>query len=131
MDLFSTFYSNLALGMGEAVTLSNLWYCLIGVTLGCLVGVLPGLGSIITISLLLPITYHLPTSGALIMLCGVYFGADYGGGTTSILLGIPGHPAAAVDVLDGYPMTKQGRGGVALFMKTVASAWGRWLASCS
>ncbi|MCA8868444.1 MAG: tripartite tricarboxylate transporter permease [Rhodobacteraceae bacterium] len=124
MDLFSTFYSNLALGMGEAVTLSNLWYCLIGVTLGCLVGVLPGLGSIITISLLLPITYHLPTSGALIMLCGVYFGADYGGGTTSILLGIPGHPAAAVDVLDGYPMTKQGRGGVALFMKTVASAWG-------
>lgn len=124
MDLFSTFYSNLALGMGEAVTLSNLWYCLIGVTLGCLVGVLPGLGSIITISLLLPITYHLPTSGALIMLCGVYFGADYGGGTTSILLGIPGHPAAAVDVLDGYPMTKQGRGGVALFMKTIASAWG-------
>lgn len=124
MDLFSTFYSNLALGLGEAVTLSNLWYCLVGVTLGCLVGVLPGLGSIITISLLLPITYHLPTSGALIMLCGVYFGADYGGGTTSILLGIPGHPAAAVDVLDGYPMTKQGRGGVALFMKTVASAWG-------
>lgn len=124
MDLFSTFYSNFALGLGEAVTLSNLWYCLIGVTLGCLVGVLPGLGSIITISLLLPITYHLPTSGALIMLCGVYFGADYGGGTTSILLGIPGHPAAAVDVLDGYPMTKQGRGGVALFMKTIASAWG-------
>lgn len=124
MDLFSTFYANLALGLGEAVTISNLWYSLVGVTLGCLVGVLPGLGSIITISLLLPITYHLPTSGALIMLCGVYFGADFGGGTTSILLGIPGHPAAAVDVLDGYPMTKQGRGGVALFMKTIASAWG-------
>lgn len=124
MDLLSTFMSHLTTGVNEAITLSNLWYCFVGVFLGCLVGVLPGLGSLIAISLLLPITYHLPASGAMIMLAGVYFGADYGGGTCSILLGVPGHPAAAVDVLDGYPMAKQGRGGVALFMKCVASFWG-------
>ncbi|MEO8279958.1 MAG: tripartite tricarboxylate transporter permease [Ideonella sp.] len=124
MDMFSTFYSHLALGIHEAVTLANLWYCFVGVFLGCLVGVLPGLGSLIAISLLLPITYHLPPTGALIMLAGVYFGADYGGGTCSILLGVPGHAAAAVDVLDGYPMAQQGRGGIALFMKCVASFWG-------
>jgi putative tricarboxylic transport membrane protein len=124
MDLLSSFQSNLAIGWHEAFTLSNLWYCFVGVFLGCLVGVLPGLGSLIAISLLLPITFHLPTSGALIMLAGVYFGADYGGGTCSILLGVPGHPGCAVVVLDGYPMTKQGRGGVALFMKCVASFWG-------
>lgn len=124
MDILNTLLSNLSIGIQEAITLSNLGYCLIGVTLGCFVGVLPGLGSLIAISLLLPITYHLPASGALIMLAGVYFGADYGGGTCSILLGVPGHPAAAVDVLDGYPMSKQGRGGVALFMKCIASFWG-------
>ena len=112
MELLNTFVGNMSIGLHEAVTISNLWYCFVGVTLGCLVGVLPGLGSLIAISLLLPITYHLPASGALIMLAGVYFGADYGGGTCSILLGVPGHPAAAVDVLDGYPMAKQGRGGV-------------------
>ncbi len=124
MDIFSTFYANMAIGIHEAVSLSNLWYCFVGVFLGCLVGVLPGLGSLIAISLLLPITYHLPATGALIMLAGVYFGADYGGGTCSILLGVPGHAAAAVDVLDGYPMAQQGRGGIALFMKCVASFWG-------
>lgn len=124
MDLLNAFLANLSIGVAEAVTLNNLAYCFIGVFLGCLVGVLPGLGSLIAISLLLPITYHLPASGALIMLAGVYFGADYGGGTCSILLGVPGHPAAAVDVLDGYPMAQQGRGGVALFMKCVASFWG-------
>lgn len=124
MDFFSIFAANLSLGFHEAVTLSNLWYCFLGVFLGTVVGVLPGLGSLIAISLLLPITYHLPATGALIMLAGVYFGADYGGGTCSILLGVPGHAAAAVDVLDGYPMAKQGRGGIALFMKCTASFWG-------
>lgn len=124
MDILLNFYSHLALGVQEAITLNNLWYCFVGVFLGCLVGVLPGLGSLITISLLLPITYHLPPTGALIMLAGVYFGADFGGGTCSILLGVPGHAAAAVDVLDGYPMSKQGRGGIALFMKCIASFWG-------
>jgi putative tricarboxylic transport membrane protein len=124
MDVMNTFLSHLAVGIDAAITWENLWYCFVGVTLGCLVGVLPGLGSLVAISLLLPITYHLPATGALIMLAGVYFGADYGGGTCSILLGVPGHPAAAVDVLDGYPMTQQGRGGVALFMKCIASFFG-------
>ena len=124
MDILSSFVEHLAIGAGEAFTLNNLWYCFVGVFLGTLVGVIPGLGSLITISLLLPLTYHLEPTGALIMLAGVYFGADYGGGTCSILLGVPGHPAAAVDVLDGYPMSKQGRGGIALFMKCIASFWG-------
>lgn len=124
MELFLNLSANLSLGLSEAVSISNLWYCFVGVVLGCFIGVLPGLGPLIAISLLLPITYHLPTSGALIMLAGVYFGADYGGGTCSILLGVPGHPGAAVDVLDGYPMSKQGRGGVALFMKSIASFFG-------
>lgn len=124
MDILSVFLSNISLGFHEALTLSNLWYCFLGVAIGCLVGVLPGLGALIAISLLLPITYHLPTTGAIIMLAGVYFGADYGGGTCSILLGVPGHAAAAVDVLDGYPMARQGRGGIALFMKCIASFFG-------
>lgn len=124
MDILNAFLHHLSVGAAEALTWTNLWYCFVGVFLGTLVGVLPGLGSLVTISLLLPVTYHLPPTSALIMLAGVYFGADYGGGTTSILLGVPGHPASAVDVLDGYPMTKQGRGGVALFMKCIASFWG-------
>ena len=124
MNILSDFAANLSLGIQVAVSLENLWYCFVGVLLGCLVGVLPGLGALIAISLLLPITYHLPATGALIMLAGVYFGADYGGGTSSILLGVPGHAAAAVDVLDGFPMTKQGRGGIALFIKCIASFWG-------
>ncbi|EXJ12599.1 tripartite tricarboxylate transporter permease [Nitrincola nitratireducens] len=121
MDIINSFLNHLAIGANEAFTLQNLWYCLVGVFLGTLVGVIPGLGALITISLLLPLTYHLDPTGALIMLAGVYFGADYGGATCSILLGVPGHPAAAVAVLDGYPMAKKGRGGIALFMKSIAS----------
>lgn len=121
LDLLNTFQANLSMGFAEALTLQNLWYCFLGVTLGTVIGVLPGLGALLAITLLLPFTYHLPTTGALIMIAGIYFGADYGGGTCSILLGVPGHPAAAIDVLDGYPMAKQGRGGVALFMKAIAS----------
>ncbi|MEZ5649932.1 MAG: tripartite tricarboxylate transporter permease [Burkholderiaceae bacterium] len=127
MEILNAFMAHLALGFAEAVSLANLWYCFVGVFLGTLVGVIPGLGALITISLLLPFTYYLPVDGALIMLAGVYFGADYGGGTCSILLGVPGHPSAAVDVLDGYPMAKAGRGGVALFIKSIASAWGSLL----
>lgn len=118
------FFEHISMGFSQAFTWMNLWYCFIGVLLGTVVGVLPGLGALITISLLLPFTFYLPVDGALIMLAGVYFGADFGGGTCSILIGVPGHPAAAVDVLDGYPMAKQGRGGVALFIKCIASAWG-------
>jgi len=118
------FLDNLMLGLEQALSLANLGYCFVGVFLGTLVGVLPGLGALIAISLLLPFTFHLPVDGALIMLAGLYFGADFGGGTCSILLGVPGTPSSAIDVLDGYPMARKGRGGVALFIKCIASAWG-------
>ncbi len=117
MDLFS----NLALGFSSALSPVTLLYCFGGVFLGTLIGVLPGIGALATISLLLPITYHMTPSAAIIMLAGVYYGASYGGSTASILLNLPGTPSAAVACLDGYPMSKQGRAGVALFMTTVAS----------
>lgn len=113
--------SNLALGLDTALSLQNLFYCFVGVFLGTFVGVLPGIGAMVTIALLLPITYHLDPTAALVMLAGVYYGAYYGGSTASILLRLPGTPAAAVVCLDGYPMSQQGRAGVALFMTTIAS----------
>jgi putative tricarboxylic transport membrane protein len=117
MDLFS----NLALGFGAALAPETLLYCFLGVLLGTLIGVLPGIGALATISLLLPVTYHMSPGAAIIMLAGVYYGAQYGGSTASILLNLPGTPSSAVACLDGYPMAKQGRAGVALFMTTVAS----------
>jgi putative tricarboxylic transport membrane protein len=120
MDLLS----NLALGFDTAFSATNLLYCFIGVFLGTFIGVLPGIGALATIALLLPITFHLEPTSALVMLAGVYYGAQYGGSTASILLNLPGTPAAAVACLDGYPMTKQGRAGIALFMTTVASFFG-------
>ena len=117
----------LAIGLQATLSLEMLLYCFIGVFLGTLVGVLPGIGSLATISLLLPITYHLQPVGAIIMLSGVYYGAQYGGSTASILLNLPGHAAAVVACLDGHPMAKQGRAGVALFMTTIASFVGSML----
>lgn len=117
MDIFS----NMALGLGVALTFHNLLYCLLGVSLGMLVGVIPGIGTLSAISMLFPITFYLDPTTALIMLAGIWYGTGYGGRTASILLNIPGTVANAVTCLDGYPMTKQGRGGVALLMTTVAS----------
>lgn len=113
--------ASLALGFETAFSPMNLLYCFLGVFLGTLIGVLPGIGALATISLLLPVTFHLPATAALVMLAGVYYGAQYGGSTASILLNLPGTPAAAVACLDGYPMAKQGRAGVALFMTTIGS----------
>jgi putative tricarboxylic transport membrane protein len=113
--------SNLALGLDAAISLNNLMYCFIGVFLGTLVGVLPGIGALVAISLLLPITFHLDATAALVMLAGVYYGTYYGGSTAAILLKLPGTPGAAVICLDGYPMAQQGRAGVALFITTIAS----------
>lgn len=112
---------NIALGMATAVTWTNLTYCFFGVFLGTLLGVIPGVGVLAAISMLFPITFHLEPTTALIMLAGIWYGTTYGGSTASILLNVPGTPANAVVCLDGYPMTKQGRGGVALLMTTVAS----------
>lgn len=117
MELFP----NLTLGFETAFSWSNLLYCVIGVVLGTLVGVLPGLGSITAISMLLPFTFGLDPLGALIMLSGIFYGALYGGSTASILLNLPGTPSSAVVALDGYPLARQGRAGMPLFMTSVAS----------
>ncbi len=109
------------IGLETATTWQNLWYCFVGVFLGTLVGVLPGIGSLATIAMLLPFTFNLNPTSAIIMLAGVYYGGAYGGSTTSILLNVPGSASASVSCLDGYPMSKQGRGGVALFGAAIGS----------
>ncbi|GAB3188330.1 tripartite tricarboxylate transporter permease [Hydrogenophaga aquatica] len=119
--------NGLWVGLQSAMQPVTLLYCFIGVFLGTLIGVLPGIGALATISLLLPVTYHIPPTAAIVMLAGVYYGAQYGGSTASILLNLPGTPSSAVACLDGYPMAKQGRAGVALFMTTIASFVGSML----
>ncbi len=112
---------NVWLGLQTAASWTNLWYCFVGVFLGTLVGVLPGIGSLATIAMLLPFTFALEPTSAIIMLAGVYYGGAYGGSTTSILLNVPGSASAAVACLDGYPMSRQGRAGVALLGAACAS----------
>lgn len=114
-------FPNIALGLSTALSFHNLLYCFIGVFLGTFVGVIPGIGAISAISILFPITFYLDPTTALIMLAGIWYGAGYGGRTASILLNLPGTVSNAVTCLDGYPMTRQGRGGVALLMTTIAS----------
>ncbi len=119
-----TFLENISLGFSVALGLTNLFYCFLGVFLGTIVGVIPGLGVLAAISMLFPITFGLEPTTALIMLAGIWYGTTYGGSTASILLNLPGTPANAITCLDGYPMARQGRGAVALFMTTVASFFG-------
>src|ERR1700720_616300 len=114
-------FSNLGLGFGVALTPINLLLCLIGALVGTLVGVLPGIGTIATVAMLLPITFGLPPVGALIMLAGIYYGAQYGGSTTSILVNIPGEATSVVTTLDGFQMAKQGRAGPALAIAAIGS----------
>jgi TctA family transporter len=118
MDLFS----NLALGFATASTLTNLFFCLIGVLLGTLIGVLPGIGATATIAMLLPITFQIgdPIS-SLIMLAGIYYGAQYGGSTTAILINMPGESSSAVTAIDGYQMARKGRAGAALAIAAIGS----------
>jgi TctA family transporter len=117
---------NLALGFSTALTLQNLLYCFVGVLLGTMIGVLPGLGPIATIAMLLPATYALPPIAALIMLAGIYYGAQYGGSTTAILVNIPGESSSVVTAIDGYQMARRGRAGVALF----TAGFGSFFAGC-
>jgi putative tricarboxylic transport membrane protein len=112
---------NLALGLATAISVQNLAYCFIGVLLGTLIGVLPGIGPVATIAMLLPITYALPPTAALIMLAGIYYGAQYGGSTTAILVNLPGEASSVVTCLDGYQMARQGQAGPALAMAAIAS----------
>ncbi len=113
--------NNLLLGFEVALTLQNLWYCFIGVLLGTLIGVLPGIGPLATIAMLLPITFTLPPTASLIMLAGIYYGAQYGGSTTAILVNIPGESSSAVTVLDGYQMARNGKAGPALGIAALGS----------
>jgi len=113
--------ANLAIGIETAFEPTNLFYCFVGVFLGTLIGVLPGIGPLTAISMLLPLTFHFGPTTALIMLAGIWYGTAYGGSTAAILLNIPGTTSSAVTCLDGHPMSRQGRGGVALLMTTVAS----------
>jgi TctA family transporter len=122
MDIFS----NLILGFGVAVSPIHLLYAAIGVMLGTLIGVLPGVGPVATIAMLLPITFNLDPVAALIMLAGIYYGSQYGGSTTAILVNIPGEAASVVTCLDGYQMARQGRAGPAL----AVAALGSFFAGC-
>jgi len=115
------FLGNLAMGFGVALTLNNIFLCFVGCMVGTLIGVLPGVGPIATIAMLLPITFGFDPTGALIMLAGIYYGAQYGGSTTAILVNIPGEATSVVTVLDGHQMAKQGRAGVALGMAAIGS----------
>lgn len=122
MDLID----NLALGFGVAFTLQNLVYAFVGCLLGTLIGVLPGIGPLATIAMLLPATYGLPPVAALIMLAGIYYGAQYGGSTTAILVNLPGESSSVVTVIDGYQMARKGRAGPAL----AAAGLGSFFAGC-
>ena len=124
MDM--TLFNNLALGFGVALTPINLLYCLIGVLLGTLIGVLPGIGPVATIAMLLPITFSLSPITALIMLAGIYYGAQYGGSTSAILVNLPGESSSVVTCLDGYQMARKGRAGPAL----ATAAIGSFFAGC-
>ena len=112
---------NLELGFSVALTLKNILYCFTGTVIGTLVGVLPGIGTPTAIALLLPFTYGLEPTTALIMLAGIYYGAQYGCSTTSILINIPGEPSGVITVLDGYQMARQGRAGEALLVAALGS----------
>jgi TctA family transporter len=112
---------HLSLGFSVAFTLQNVAYCLLGCLLGTLIGVLPGIGPVPTIAMLLPITYVLPPVAGLIMLAGIYYGAQYGGSTTAILVALPGETSAVVTVLDGHQMARNGRAGAALAIAAIGS----------
>jgi TctA family transporter len=117
MELFS----NLAFGLGTALSLSNLLYCFVGAFLGTAIGVLPGLGPTATVAMLLPATFALPPVSALIMLAGIFYGAQYGGSTTAILVNLPGETSSVVTALDGYQMARQGFAGRALAVSAIGS----------
>ena len=113
--------ANIALGFSVAATPTNIFFCFVGVVLGTLIGVLPGIGAVATMSMLLPITFHLPPATSLIMLAGIYYGAQYGGSTTAILVKLPGEASSVATVLDGYAMAQKGRAGAALSIAALAS----------
>ena len=123
---FTELFHNLILGFTVAATPMNLVYCFIGVFIGTLIGVLPGIGPVATIAMLLPLTFNLAAIPALIFLSGIFYGAQYGGSTTSILVNLPGEASSVVTCIDGHQMAKQGRAGAALAIAAIGS----FLAGC-
>jgi len=121
-------FEDIALGFESALSPLKLLYCFAGVFMGMLMGVLPGVGAMATISMLLPVTFYVEPDVGLILLAGIYYGAQYGGSITSILMNLPGTPSSAVICLDGYPMAQQGRAGPAIFLTTIASFGGSVIA---
>ena len=119
-------FSNISLGLSVAASLQNLVYCMLGVVLGTLVGVLPGVGPVTTVAMLLPISFTLEPTSALILMAGIYYGAQYGGSTTAILINIPGEASSVITSLDGHQMARQGRAGPALGI----AALGSFFAGC-
>ena len=117
MDLLS----HIGMGLQVAALPENLLFCFIGVLMGTLIGVLPGIGAVATMAMLLPITFHLPPATSLIMLAGIYYGAQYGGSTTAILVNLPGEANSVATTLDGYAMAQRGRGGAALAIAAIGS----------
>ena len=128
VDVISTALTDLWYGFGVAFEPQNILWCFIGVLIGNMVGVLPGMGPLATISILLPLTFGMKPVAAILMIAGVYYGAQYGGAICSILLNLPCHPPHAVTCLDGFPLTQQGKGGTALGITVIASfvgaSWG-------
>src|ERR1700721_2763210 len=119
--MISTAITDVWCGFGAAAGPPHLIFCFLGVLVGNLVGVLPGMGPVATISILLPLTFGMQPVPAILMLSGVYYGAQYGGAICSILLNLPCHPPHAVTCLDGFPLTKQGKGGTALGITIIAA----------
>src|SRR5690606_22732877 len=118
---FMDILHNLILGFSTALTPENLFYCFAGVLLGTFIGVLPGLGPTATIAMLLPITYYLSPTASLIMLAGIYYGSQYGGSTTAILMNLPGEVSSSVTAIDGYQMARKGQAGKALAIAAIGS----------
>src|SRR5262245_8065092 len=117
MDLFGS----IIYGFGVALSPQNLLFCFLGALVGTLIGVLPGIGPLATLAMLLPATFYLPPVPALIMLAGIYYGAQYGGSTTAILVNVPGESASVVTCLDGHQMARKGRAGAALAIAALGS----------
>ena len=122
--MLSVAFTDMAHGFGVALEPHNLMWCFVGVLIGNLVGVLPGMGVLSAVSILLPLTFGMQPIPAILMISGIFYGAQYGGAICSILLNLPCHPPHAVTCLDGYPMTKQGRGGVALGISIMGALFG-------
>src|ERR1044072_7900922 len=120
------FFDNLAVGFGVALHPANLGFAFVGAMVGTLIGVLPGIGPIATIAMLLPLPFHLEPVSGLIMLAGIFYGAQYGGSTTAILVNLPGETSSVVTCLDGHQMARQGRAGAAL----AVAALGSFFAGC-